>query len=94
MLIALTPGALTRRLTALLLTGLIFTGCTGTQQQAENTASPTFTLAVIPDTQNYLDYSHQRNEQDQWMRMILPEPDKAHDQQTVQYARQPAIVGQ
>ena len=62
MLNPIRPSALTRGLTSLLITGLLFTGCADTGQQAEITASPTFTLAVIPDTQNYLDYSHQRDE--------------------------------
>ena len=62
MLKPMTAGALARMLTALLFTGLLFAGCADTGQQADTTSSPRFTLAVIPDTQNYLDYSHQRKE--------------------------------
>jgi hypothetical protein len=58
----MTAGAPARMLTALLFTGLLFAGCTDTTQQEDTTSSPRFTLAVIPDTQNYLDYSHQRKE--------------------------------
>ena len=62
MLYPMRPGVLARGLAALLFTGLLLTGCAGTGQPAASTASPTFTLAVIPDTQNYIDYKHQRNE--------------------------------
>jgi hypothetical protein len=62
MLNTMTPCALARGLTAVLFTSLLLTGCTDTERYAEVASSPTFTLAVIPDTQNYLDYKHQTGE--------------------------------
>ncbi len=45
----------------LFLTLLLLAGCaTGPVETPAH--STTFTLAVIPDTQNYLDYKHQRDE--------------------------------
>jgi hypothetical protein len=45
------------RLTALLCATLVLAACAGSEEHPTK-ASATFTLAVIPDTQNYLDYRH------------------------------------
>ena len=56
-----TAGTRIHRLASLALALLLLPGCAGNDRQAA-TASQTFTLAVIPDTQNYLDYKHQQAE--------------------------------
>ena len=38
---------------------LLLAGCESDRQSGEPQASQSFTIAVIPDTQNYLDYRHQ-----------------------------------
>ncbi len=41
---------------------LLSTGCLGPVAEPPSNAFPPFDIAVIPDTQNYLDYSHQTSE--------------------------------
>ena len=40
----------------------LLTGCSDQPTTPLANQAPSFTLAVIPDTQNYVDYSHQLNE--------------------------------
>jgi len=51
----------------LVLVSLLTTGCTGLGGETESSfgdssAGGSFTIAMIPDTQNYVDYTHQKNE--------------------------------
>lgn len=48
-----------RGLSLHLLLVLLLAGCASDRQSDEAQASQSFTIAVIPDTQNYLDYRHQ-----------------------------------
>ena len=45
-----------RSLSLNLLLVLLLAGCASDRQNDERQASQSFTIAVIPDTQNYLDY--------------------------------------
>lgn len=53
-----------RSLLALALVALLGTGCAGFSREhnAEPAAGGSFTIAMIPDTQNYVDYTHQKAE--------------------------------